>query len=203
MRALAGFTLLAALVLGAGCNPIAPQKVTPKYLCPASCSGSVLQSFRNLYMNRDTLEYAQAISSDFVFRFLSDPVSGHSDTLDRAGELRFAANLFVRGSSDGVEKPAVGVQVAFDTVSSSPDNRIGHAGWIRYDLQTSLVVTLQDETSHTVHGPAVFYFKQEPAGSGTWKLAEWDDQPTSSSPRPGGTLPTAGTSWSSLRRLYR
>ena len=69
-----------------------------------------------------------------------------------------------------------------DTLSSTPDNRVGKEGWIRYYVQTNLVITLPDGNQTPVLSPAFFFFKQEPAGSGVWKLAEWLDVPTSSAP---------------------
>ena len=191
------------LACAAGCGS---QTVTkPPATVPAP-SGDVIRDMKSLYINRDVQEYGKILSSDYVFRFVPDPVSGHEDSLSRAEELNFGNHLFVTGSTDGQEPPALSIRLTIDTTSSEPDNRRGHTGWVRYYVQTSLTLTQTNGAAHNVNGPAIFYFKQEPAGSGVWKLAEWQDEPVSSRGTrvsPQGATPTARTSWGSLKKIFR
>ena len=171
---------LAALLAGCFNPPVIPkQKIQYRaYTSPAN----VIFNIHAIYENQDFHEYdANALASDYVFRFQqADISSGQPDSLIRAEEVTFAENLFSKGT---VTQPAAAkITLQIDTLASSPDLRLGHEGWIRVDLQTSLVVTFPEGNTLNVNSPAVFYFKQEPAGSGTWKFAEWKDEPSTAAP---------------------
>ncbi len=193
-----GLSAVAALSLVSGCifSPTTggpPPPVT--YKAPTS-PYNVILNIQALYQNRDFQKYDETLSQDYVFRFIPDPVSGRQDSLIRAEEVNFAEHLFSTGSTDKTEPPASRISMAIDTVSSTPDARVGKEGWIRYIVSTHLRLTLSNANQTTVDSPAWFFFKQEPAGSGTWKLAEWQDQPTPGQPAaPGmGQLALNGTS---------
>jgi len=114
-----------------------------------------------------------------------------------------------------MQPAAAKITLQIDTLSSMPDLRVGHETWIRYDVQTTLAVTFPQGGVLTIQAPAVFYFKQEPTGSGIWKLAEWKDEPSvalagrgferdRSLPRNTGLpTPASVTTWGRLRVLYQ
>jgi hypothetical protein len=177
-------TLLMAAAFSNGCifspGTTGPASKKP-YVAPSS-PYSVIQNITALYINRDFAKYDETLSQDYVFRFIPDN-AGHSDSLIRNQEIDFSEHLFSTGSTDGLQAAAAKISLQIDTTSSSPDNRVGKEGWIRYYVQTNLSITLPDGQVTPVQSPAYFFFKQEPAGSGVWKLAEWQDVQTSAAPR--------------------
>lgn len=182
-----GLSAVAALSLVSGCifSPTTGGPPPPAtYKAPTS-SYNVILNIRALYQNRDFHKYDETLSQDYVFRFIPDPVTSRQDSLIRNEEINFSEHLFSTGSTDQSQQAASKISMTIDTLSSTPDNRVGKEGWIRYIVQTHLQLTLPDGQQTTVDSPAWFFFKQEPANSGTWKLAEWQDQQTGTSPGAG------------------
>lgn len=195
--------LLAALIYSGGCGTdvVAPAS---KYCATPACNTpyGVIQNFRMALIQKDTLEIGNLVARDFVFRFLPDPIAGRQDSLTRAEFLRAVAHLLVTGSSDGQEPPVSRVSVTMDTVSSAPDWRDGHLGWIRYIVQTHARFTLANGNQATVDSPAWWFFHQE---SGSWRLGEWQDQPSgflTVSGQPRGPLASKITSWGAVFNVY-
>lgn len=175
---------LAVAVVSSGCifSPGTTGGTKPKpYVAPSS-PYNVIQNITALYINRDFAKYDATLSQDYVFRFIPD-LSGRADSLIRNQEIDFSEHLFSSGSTDGSQAAAAKISLTIDTTSSSPDNRVGKEGWVRYVVQTNLQITLPDGNVTPVNSPAYFFFKQEPAGSGVWKLAEWRDVATALAPR--------------------
>ena len=145
---------------------------------------NVIHNIHAVYENLDFNKYDEVLASDYVFRFQhADIQSGEADSLIRAEEVTFAENLFNKGATLGtVSEPAASkISLKIDVLDSSPDLRVGHADWVRYEVQTTLLVTFAGSNVN-VDSPATFYFKQEPAGSGTWKFAEWKDEAPNGAP---------------------
>jgi hypothetical protein len=184
------------------CNPLKLPYVPP------TSPENVIKNMAALYINLDVARYDSTLATGYVFRFQpTDITVGQPDSLIRAEEMNFAENLFINGAGEGSPK-ATRIQLVLEIGSSGADNRIGHAGWKKYVVQTQLTVTFTSRDWIKVNGPAWLYFRQEPEGSGRWRLAEWADQPVSSGSAPGrvftmGAPAASGTTWGQLRKLYR
>jgi hypothetical protein len=215
MKRFAPVAVLLLTVLVSGCNdgdiplcwPNCPAPHRPFYVTPTSPE-NVISNLEALYINLDPVEYDSTLAPDYVFRFQpTDIAVGQPDSLVRAEELNFAGNLFVNGAGEGSPK-ATRIQLILTPISSGDDNRIGHAGWRRYVVQTQLIATFANRPSINVTGPAWLYFRQVPERSGRWMLAEWVDQPLSSGSAPGrvftqGARAGSPYTWGMLRKLYR
>ena len=215
--------LLFGVLGGGGCifNPAGggtPPSVAT-YLPPTSPE-NVVHNIQSVYINKDFSKYDSTLSTDYKFMFLqSDLTPGMPDSITHAEEVTFAEHLFKDGSA-GLEAAST-IRLKIDITGSYPDNRVGHEGWQERIVMTNLALDFSGgQFTTTVAGPAIFYFKQEPAGSGTWKFAEWDDMPANSSPsrltataalhvgaasQAGAArgAPTGASSWGHLRRDYR
>ncbi|MBI5836328.1 MAG: hypothetical protein HZB25_03695 [Candidatus Eisenbacteria bacterium] len=153
------------------------QPPAPKYLAPISPE-NVIKNLETLYISRDFTQYDSVLAAGYIFRFQpADITAGAPDSLIRVEEMNFAENLFQRGGPDGAP-PASRIGLVITKTGSGPDPRFGHAGWLRYNVSTNLTITFSDGNAMAVVSPALFYFVQEPAGSGMWRLAEWADQPS-------------------------
>jgi hypothetical protein len=190
-----------------GCDPDLCNPLKLPYVAPTSPE-NVIKNMAALYINLDPVRYDSTLATGYVFRFQpTDITAGQPDSLIRAGEMNFAENLFINGAGEGSPK-ATRIQLVLTPNSSGVDNRIGHSGWMKYVVQTQLTVTFTSRDSIKVNGPAWLYFRQQPEGSGNWRLAEWVDQPVSSGSAPGraftqGALAASGATWGQLRKLYR
>jgi hypothetical protein len=218
MKRFAPVLLLPLIAILPGCNgfitdctcSIHPEKCYPlhqSYVAPTSPE-NVIKNMAALYINFDPVEYDSTLATGYVFRFQpSDITSGQPDSLIRAQELSFAENLFINGAGPEVPR-ATRIRLVLQILNSGIDNRVWHAGWKKYVVQTQLTVTITNQDSIKVTGPAWWYFRQEPEGSGRWRLAEWADQPLSSGRGPGrvftqGVLAASGNTWGVLHKLYR
>ncbi|HVP37880.1 MAG TPA: hypothetical protein VMS93_01735 [Candidatus Saccharimonadales bacterium] len=173
--------VIALLLAGCIFSPDTKRPTQPSGYLAYSSPENVITNMTRLYNNRDFTEYGNALASDYVFRFAPvDIIVGQPDSLVLADELTFAENLFHDGKPAANLEPASKITLVINTQTHGPDNRVGHSGWERYVVSTDLTLDFADGNSSRVTGTGYFYFKQEPAGSGTWKLAEWADQ--------GGTL---------------
>ncbi|HVP38036.1 MAG TPA: hypothetical protein VMS93_02515 [Candidatus Saccharimonadales bacterium] len=202
--------LAAALAVGCGgCNDFSPVVGPPVSYPYISMSNpeSVLVNLRASYINRDAAEYDRILTSDYVFRFAPvDIVPGQPDSLLRGDEMSFAQNLFHDGKPAQNLPRASQASLVFTIQSRDLDNRVGHAGWQKYVASTDLTLHFVDGNTTRVTGLEWFYFKPEPAGSGTWKLAEWDDRGASLGV-PAGVRslkpqPANVVTWGKLKRLY-
>ncbi|HVP38037.1 MAG TPA: PEGA domain-containing protein [Candidatus Saccharimonadales bacterium] len=169
---------------------------------------NVIYNLMLLYHQRDSEEYGQVLASDYIFRFAPvDIVPGQPDSLLRADELSFAENLFRTGKPAEDLEPAANSSLAITIQSHGPDLRVGHSGWEKYVVNTYLTLGFADGNTLRVTGVSWFYFTQEPAGSGSWKLAEWADQGATLGSflavRAQGPQPARVTTWGALKRLYR
>jgi hypothetical protein len=194
--------LLAAGVAGCGIVTPGPPPPPPPYVAPSSPE-NVIFNLGRTYVRLDPVEYDSLLTDDYVFRFLQgDAPVGRADSLIRAEEMAFAGNLFVNGA--GPNNPvATQIRLALATVRSQPDPRIGHNGWVWHVVNTELIVYFADGTSFAVISPAWLYFRQVPAGSGRWRLAEWADQPGAPDRQFGPSGAAASrSSWGVLRRAY-
>lgn len=171
------------------------------------CTGFAckIATIKSAFVRRDVGGYSSVLDSQFVFRFIPD-LSGYSDSTIRPQEINFADHLFATGSSDGLQVPAARIALAIDTVNTQTDVRPGHAGWIRVYAQTHLTLFFTDGDSAAVNSPAYFFFRQ--SSPGEWKLAEWLDVPSITSPGrrklgPQDRSAHKGISWGDLRKIYR
>ncbi len=208
MRPIPRLAPVALLLLLAGCTSSTAPNPAAVYLCPGaggSCStASLLKDIPTAFTHLDIAGYTAELDDHFVFRTLPDLGSGHSDSLGRAVELSVMKHLFTDGA--GGQFAMKKILLTVDTTSSSSDSRVGHEGWIRYIVQTHFVGTFPDGNEMHIDSPAWLYFR--PAAAGTWKLAEWADQPPPGSPATRGAAGSQGshatrqTTWTSLRYLY-
>ena len=201
-----------ATLPGCGCNPIhltfpPVYHHIPQYV-PNSSPEAVISNLAAAFDREDRVEADSLLSGDFIFRFQQfDIQMGAPDSLIRSEILACLQNLFVNGSAGG-DPPASMINLVLVIISKDDDNRVGHAGWKRYDVNTALTIFFADGNQTLVNAPARMYFKQEPASSGVWRLSEWDDEPGSTD-RParslgvGGADRTGARSWGKLFFLYR
>ena len=181
-----------------------PQLLQPYF--PTSTPEGVITDFQNTFINLDVAEFDSLLASDFVFRFQQiDIQQGAPDSLDRASALNCLSNLMRSGCS--TSPPAQKISLSIAIVSQSEDTRIGHAGWRRYVVNTALTITFGDGYQTQVNSPATFYFRKQPAGSTHWALAEWQDQPGSTSrpvrlADPGQVARLRSSTWGVLFRIY-
>ncbi len=163
-----------------GCILDPPTKSKPKLAYRARTSpANVIFNVAAAFQNRESARYIEQLCEGYVFRGVPDPLTSRQDSLIRTEELNFAENLFERGSTDGLQKPATSIVLVIDTTSSTPDPRLGHEGWMRYIVQTSLRITTADGQI-VVNSPAWLYLRPDP--DGTWCLAEWQDESSDGSP---------------------
>jgi hypothetical protein len=149
---------------------------------PRTSPENVITDIQNAYINLDRVEYDSTLASDYVFRFQQADITqlNAPDSLIRAEELTFAENLFTNGYNG--QPAASKIALTITIGSKDDDNRIGHSGWKKYNVTTALAITFPDGNQTTVNSPATFYFRQEPAITGLWVFAEWQDQPGSTAP---------------------
>jgi hypothetical protein len=202
--------LLSLIVLVPGCiwdPPVEPPPTQQTYLAPTSPE-NVIHNLQALFANRDPVEYDSTLADGYVFRFaLDDITQGRPDSLIRAEEMSFAENLFVNGAGEGYP-PATTIKLVIGIVSHGPDNRIGHESWVKYVVNTDLTVNFADRNPLTVKAPGWLYFRQQPEGSGRWRLAEWADQSVAPAGGAPGRALTQGAqaralTWGGARRGYR
>jgi hypothetical protein len=170
---------------------------------------NAIESLAHLYTNMDPVKYDSTLAPGYVFRFQPyDVTAGQSDSLVRAEEMSFARNLFVNGAGEGAPR-ATRTRLVVVITSSGPDLRAGHSGWVKYVVNTNLTLSFASNPWTTsVSGPAWWYFRQVPEGSGCWKLAEWADQPLipgsgRSRTLPQGALAATPVTWGMLHKLYQ
>lgn len=158
-----------------GCifDPTVVPKEKLKYLARTSPE-NVIYNVTAAFQNQEFLPYSEQLCDGYVFRGILDENTNRQDSLILAEELNFAENLFQRGSSDRTQKPATSIKLVIITTSKDPDPRVGHEGWIRYVVQTSLKVNTADGGEIVVNSPALLYLRPDPGA--TWCLAEWQDE---------------------------
>jgi hypothetical protein len=194
--------LLAAVTFGCKEDVIAP----PDSPCSrrwdyvaATSPENAIHNITGSYINLDPVEYDSTLAPGYVFRFApADIGAGQPDSLIRRQELDFAENLFINGAGESAPK-ATRICLAVQVTSSGPDSRAGHASWMKCVVHTDLTLNFYNRASIIVKGPAWWYFRQVPEGSGTWMLAEWVDRPADSASGTSGLIPT----WGALHRTYR
>src|SRR5262249_33750265 len=135
--------LLAAGIGLCGCKPAtAPQSHKIPYL-PFTSPANVIFNIHAAFENQDFHEWDNILAADFVFRYQQGDIQGgQPDSLIRAEAISFAENLFSRGTT--TEPAANKITLVIDTLSSGPDIRAGHEGWIRYDVQTQFAATFPE-----------------------------------------------------------
>ena len=74
---------------------------------------------------------------------------------------------------DGSAPPAKGLTLRIQKVSVGPD--LARVGWMDYAVLESLTVTTSSGPTGPPRSAAMFVFRQVPAGSQRWAIAEWDD----------------------------
>ncbi|HVP38234.1 MAG TPA: nuclear transport factor 2 family protein [Candidatus Saccharimonadales bacterium] len=132
-------------------------------------------AFREAFMHRDLDAYAALLADDFVFRFApEDAAPGLPDTLDRAGELRFARNLFQGGAVSGAP-PAERIELEVELQERVAAPRGGVTRRVRCSVMTHLRVHLRGGGEFRVDGPVVFEFRREGSEVAVWRLVEWVD----------------------------
>jgi hypothetical protein len=215
MKRFALVPLLLMTAVLSGCNdPVDPPCRWPScpvlsghYVAPTSPE-NVISNMATLYINLDPAAYDSTLAPDYVFRFLPyDITAGQPDSLIRSEEMSFAQNLFINGAGEGSPK-ATRIQLVLETVSSEPDHRIGHATWVKCVVSTNLTVTFTNANPITVTGPAWWYFRQVPEGSGRWRLAEWVDRPPGRIGGAQGRVSIHGAlvsmpTWGQLHRVFK
>ena len=170
----------AVCVLAAGCifNPGSGGGGGPTHkILPRTSPENVVNNIAAVYELRDVTQYDSLLTDAYVFRFQeADIRTGAPDSIGHAQEILFAEKLFVSGA--GGENPAASRITFSYTISAIGDDpRLGHTGWKRYTVQTTVKVGFSNGNEIEVNSPAEFYFKQDPEGSGLWRLAEWRDLP--------------------------
>ena len=212
MKHVTPVVLLSLIALVTGCiwDPKTggtPPPTKLAYLSPTSPE-NVIKNLEALFINLDPVEYDSTLASDYVFRFApGDITQDQPDSLIRVEELEFAENLFVYGAGEN-HPHATQIKLVISIVSKGPDPRISHPGWMKYVVNTNFSVNFTVANPLLVKGPAWLYFRQEPAGGGRWRLAEWADQPVASVGGAPGRAFTHGVldrtvTWGAARRGYR
>jgi len=178
------------------------------------------------YNKRDTLTNRSLYTADYRFAF--DPAdsagnrfAGHA--LGRSDELRFAAALFVLGST--YDPPPASIQLWFDAVIISlPDSRRGKNQRVHREIAANVLLRTEQPDIEVMEVCRFFVVRGDsaawPAGiahvgadSTQWFIELWEDETygdlwrsaTLASPAmaaPNRTLPTRSTSFGALKALY-
>ena len=203
--------LVATALFPAGCifSPDQGGPPPPPDFWADTSPENVIHNIAACYIARSTVRYEEVLATGYVFRFLrADITTGDPDSLTRPEEMNFAEHLFDSGKPEQSLLPATKISLRTVITSHDADARFGHAGWMKYVVETDMTLDFANGDKQTIAAPALWYFRQQPDSSGHWKLAEWEDQPSGSSGAPSrndskAAASGSSTTWAALRSRYR